>query len=101
VTVATTYTITVGLFERDNQPISEDDFFLFIEEEVAPLLKSFSIRDELGYFNGDPEPCRVITYVSTEYEDGIAIHAIATAYKKRFNQMAVMVNSFASVPEFI
>lgn len=100
-TVATTYTITVGLFRGDNQPISEDEFFLFIEEEVAPLLDSFSIRDELGYFGGQPEPCRVITYVSTDYEDGIAIHAISTAYKTRFDQMAVMVNSFASVPEFI
>jgi hypothetical protein len=100
-TVATTYTITVGLFQGNNQPITEDDFFLFIEEEVAPLLRSFSIRDELGYFDGEPEPCRVITYVSTDYEDALAVHAVASAYKERFDQLAVMVNSFASIPEFI
>jgi hypothetical protein len=100
-TVATTYTITVGLYRADQDPITEDEFNLFITQEVCPILPSFSIRDELGFWNGEPEPCRVITYVSTEYEDGISIHAIATAYKARFNQKAVMINSFASFPDIV
>jgi hypothetical protein len=99
--VATTYTIVMGLYRDNTNPITEDEFNLFLTQEVCPLLKSFSVREELGFFEGEPEPCKVISYVSTEFEDGIAIHAIATHYKARFNQQAVMINSFASFPDFV
>jgi hypothetical protein len=99
--VATTYTIVMGLYRDNTNPITEDEFNLFLTQEVCPLLRSFSVREELGFFEGEPEPCKVITYVSTEFEDGIAIHAIATHYKARFNQQAVMINSFASFPDFV
>jgi hypothetical protein len=100
-TVSTTYTLTFGLFRENQDPITEDEFFLFIDQEVTPLLKSFCIRDELGFWNTEPEPARVLTYVSNDFEDGIAIHAIAVAYKTRFKQQAVMINSFASFPDFV
>lgn len=100
-TVATTYTITFGLYQDGNTPISEDDWNLFLTSEVCPLLKSFSIRDELGFWNNEPEPCRVLTYISHAFEDGISIHAIASHYKARFNQQAVMINSFASFPDLV
>jgi hypothetical protein len=100
-TVATTYTITFGLLQGNNTPVTEDQWFLFLTSEVCPLLKHFSVRDELGFWNSEPEPCRVLTYVTQEFNDGISIHAIASHYKARFNQQAVFVNSFASFPDLV
>jgi hypothetical protein len=100
-TVSTTYTLTLGLFRNEANPITEDEFFLFVTQEVSPLLRSFSIRDEIGFWGGESEPCRVLTFVSNEFEDALSIHAIASAYKTRFQQQAVMVNSFASFPEYV
>jgi hypothetical protein len=99
--VATTYTITFGLFREDNSPITEDEWNLFLTQEVCPLLLSFSVRDELGFWGGEPEPSRVLTYISSDFMDGISIHAIATHYKARFKQQAVIINSFASFPDFV
>ena len=100
-TIATTYTITFGLFRDNDTPITEDEWNNFLVSEVCPLLSSFSIRDELGFWDGEPEPSRILTFVSTDFFDGISIHAIATSYKERFKQRAVMINSFASFPDFV
>jgi hypothetical protein len=99
--VATTYTITFGLFRENSTPITEDEWNLFLTQEVCPLLLSFSVRDELGFWGGEPEPFKVLSFVSQEFMDGISVHAIASHYKARFNQRAVMINSFASFPEFV
>jgi hypothetical protein len=100
-TVSTTYTVSFSLIECSGKPVTEDDWYLFLTQEVSPLLQSFSIRDELDFFDGDPLPSRVLTFVSNEFEDALSIHAIASAYKTRFQQQAVMVNSFASFPEYV
>jgi len=99
--VSTTYTIVFGLMRGNGQPVTEDEWYLFLTQEVSPLLPSFSIRDELVFFDGEPQSCRVLTYVSTCYEDALSIHAIASTYKAMFNKHAVMVNSFASFPEYV
>lgn len=100
-TVATTYTITFGLFTSDGSCVSEDEWHLFLTQQVDPLLDNYSFRDELGIWEGEPEPSRVLTYTTTEYEDALCIHAIALTYKQRFRQKAVMVNSFTSYPEYV
>lgn len=100
-TVATTYMITFGLYRPGGEPVSEDDWNLFITQEVCPLLPSFSVRDELGFWDGEPEPSRVLTYISSTYEDALSIHAIASTYKARFHQQSVIINSIASFPEYV
>jgi hypothetical protein len=100
-TVATTYTITFGMFIPDGSCVSEDEWHLFLTQQVDPLLSSYSFRDELNIWKGEPAPSRVLTYISTEYEDALSIHAIASTYKQQFHQKAVMVNSFASYPEYV
>lgn len=100
-TTSTTYTITFGLFCPGGSPITEDEWNLFLTSEVCPLLKSFSVRDELGFWNGEPEPCRVLTFVSHSFDDGLAIQAIARAYKTQFDQDAVMINSHTSFAEVV
>jgi len=99
--VSTTYTIVFGLMRDGGLPVTEDEWYLFLTQEVSPLLPSFSVRDELGFVEGEPESCRVLTYVSTCYEDALSIHAIAVTYKTMFDQHSVMVNSFASFPEYV
>jgi hypothetical protein len=98
--VSTTYTIVFGLFAPGGC-ITEDEWNLFLTQEVVPLLPSFSVREELGFWNGEPEPCKVVTFISDDFEYGIAVHAIARHYKTRFDQEAVLINSFASFPEII
>jgi hypothetical protein len=100
-TVSTTYTITFGLYRPGGEPVTEDEWNLFMTQEVCQLLSSFSIRDELGIFDGEPEPSRVLTYISSTYEDALSIHAIASSYKARFDQQTVIVNSVASFPEYV
>jgi hypothetical protein len=100
-TVSTTYCVYFGLTENDGTFITEDHFNLFLTQEVCPLLKNYSIRDELGFYNGTPEPTRVLTYITDKYEDALKIHAIASHYKARFNQDTVLVNSYSSVTDAV
>ena len=44
-TVATTYTITFGMFIPDGSCVSEDEWHLFLTQQVDPLLNSYSVRD--------------------------------------------------------
>lgn len=100
-TVTTTYTITFGLFTPDGDAVSEDAWNNFLIEEVCPVFQSFSIREELGFWQGEPEPIRVLTFISAFHEDGIAVYGIAKAYRDRFGQDAVLVNSYTSFTDLI
>lgn len=88
-----TYQVYLGLnLPGTTVPVSEDDFNLWLVEEVCPLLDSFSLRDELGFWKGEPEPSRVITYISCDVEDHKLIEAIALSYCHRFHQEAALIN---------
>lgn len=100
-TVTTTYTISFGLFTPDGDAVSEDAWNNFLVEEVCPVFQSFSIREELGFWQGEPEPTRVLTFISDDHDDGIAVYGIAKAYKARFRQDAVLVNSYTSFTDLI
>lgn len=99
--VSTTYTITFGLFRGGDTPITEDEWNLFLVQSVCPFLDSFSVREELGFWKGEPEPCRVLTFISKDYEDSLKVHAIATHYKERFKQDAVLINSTSSITDLV
>jgi hypothetical protein len=100
-TANTTYNIHLGLFVPGSEPVSEDDWNLFLVEEVCPLFQSFSIRDELGFWRGQPEPVRVITIISDDHEDAISVFGIAKTYCERFDQENVLVNSFTSFTDLV
>lgn len=101
-TTATTYQIVLG---RDipilDRQVSSLDLDLFIEHEVMPRFDSFTISHCVGYWKGQPEDVCVITIVSDDYYDGININSIAEAYKKKFYQDAVLVNTFSCFPNFV
>ena len=100
-TVTSTYTISFGLFTPDGDAVSEDAWNNFLVEEVCPVFQSFSVREELGFWQGEPEPIRVLTFISDDHDDGIAVYGIAKAYKARFRQDAVLVNSYASFTDLL
>jgi hypothetical protein len=100
-TVATTYVISFGLFRPEGEPVSEDEWNLFLVEEVCPVLESFSITDALGFWRGEPEPCRQLTFITQDHWDATTVHAVASHYKDRFNQDSVLVNSFSSFPDLV
>lgn len=100
-TVTTTYTISFGLFLPDGGQVSEDDWNLFLVEEVCPLFQSFSVREELGFWQGEPEPIKVLTLISDDHEDGISVFTLAQTYRDRFNQEAVLVNSYTSFTDLV
>jgi hypothetical protein len=100
-TTATCYTLHFGLFNQDLSLITEDEWNLFLVEEVCPLLKNFSIREELGFWKGEPEPIKVMSYITDRFDDGVLIYGLAKTYKQRFGQETVLINSYTTYPEFV
>lgn len=102
-TVTSTYTLSFGLFTEGLEAITEDAWNLFLVEEVAPVFPNFSVRDELGFWQGEPEPVRVVTIISDEedYNTATGIWGICKIYKERFKQEAVLVNSYTSFTDLI
>lgn len=102
INTATTYQIVFGR-EIDilNRKVSNVDLDLFIQAEVLPRFNSFTVTHCGGYWKGRPEDVCVITIVSDDYYDGININSIAEAYKKKFYQDAVLVNTFSCFPNFV
>jgi hypothetical protein len=101
-TVTTTYIISFGLFIPDGGVVTEDEWNRFLTEEVCPVFTSFSVREELGFWNGEPEPIKVITIISDNDElSAVGVYAIAQTYRNLFNQEAVLVSYFDSITDLI
>lgn len=59
------FTLSLGLSVPGQvAPISEDHWNLFLVQRVCVLLEGFHVRDELGFWQDEPEPCKVITVVA-------------------------------------
>lgn len=93
--MAAIHTATFGLsIPGQTQPVSEDDWNLFLVEQICPRLVGFSVRDELGFWQGEPEPCKVLTVISAS-GSAAAIDAhlrdLARLWAITFKQDAVLV----------
>lgn len=103
--LTTTFTITFGLFRPGRLgAITEDEWNRFLVDHICPLLDGFSIREELGFWKGDLERCRVLTTVSIDQDPAdlaLVVHAIASNYRDRFSQEAVLVSSYNSVTDLV
>jgi hypothetical protein len=108
-TLATTFELTLGLYTPSlvtGQPpieVTQDQISLFLVDHVAPLLQGFRVSEHLGFWEGDPEPCAVVTYTTTDDADlaYLKVYAIAQAYKCQFKQDAVLIHQFDSAVEFV
>lgn len=101
-TTATTYQIVLGRgISILDRKVSNLDLNKFIEQEVLPRFKSFTITECFSYWQGIKEDVCVITIISEDYSDGISINKIAEAYKKKFYQDTVLVNTLSCFPNFV
>jgi len=108
-TLATTFQLTLGLYIPSlvtGQPpieVTQDQISQFLVDHVCPLLDGFRVSEHLGFWKGDPEPCVVVTFTTTEDADlaYLKVYAIAQAYKCQFNQDSVLINQFDSSVEFV
>jgi hypothetical protein len=62
---------------------------------------SVVVTEGKGYWKGTLEDVFIVTIITDSYDDAITIHSIAEAYKKRFYQDAVLVNTFSCFPNLI
>ena len=102
---ATCYTLSFGLFRQIEDgpitPITEDEWNLFVIKEVCPLFKNFSVREELGFWKGEPLPIKVVSYITSRFDDGVSVYGLAQTYKQMFGQETVLINSYTTFPEFV
>jgi hypothetical protein len=102
---ATCYTLSFGLFRQIEDgpitPITEDEWNLFVIQEVCPLFKNFSVREELGFWKGEPEPIKVVSYITSRINDVMSVYGLAQTYKQMFGQETVLINSYTTFAEFV
>lgn len=74
--------------------VSDSQFATFCKDVITPLFKGFTVVGAQGYWEGKPEPTRVVTILQTaetvEFFDS-ACHTIAQAYALQFSQESVLV----------
>jgi hypothetical protein len=90
VTRATFY---LGADIQGKHTVTDTDFSLWLEDEVTPRFPGFTVRSAEGYWKGKPEPMRELVILVTDGPSATKdIEAIASSYKQRFAQEAVMVS---------
>lgn len=98
----TTYQIVLGRqIKCLDRQVTYSELDIFIREEIVSRFSSFTVSYCEGYWKGERENVCVITILSQDYYDGININRIAEIYKKRFFQDAVLVNTFACIPNLV
>ncbi len=107
-TTATTYQIYLGrnvptpqLGHEETRRVTDKLFNKFVKQNIVPRFKSFSITQNTGYWNGDPEDVSIITVISEHYFDAIDVHKIAKEYCQQFDQEAVFINSLSCFPSLV
>lgn len=99
---ATTYQIYFGKqIQVLNRCVSSLDFSRFLKEHIVPEFESFAVVEGTGYWKGIPEDVFIVTIITENFYDAITINGIAEAYKERFYQDAVLVNTFTSFPNLV
>lgn len=73
--------------------VSDADFYSFLESEVTPDIKGFTLYDATGYWEGKREPSIILEVVGEHTLKGI-LEDIARTYCERFNQESVLVSEF-------
>jgi hypothetical protein len=108
-TLATTFQLTLGLYIPSlvtGQPpakVAMDRISQFLVDHVCPLLDGFRVSKHVVSWKGEPEPCVVVTFTTTEDADlaYLKVYAIAQAYKSLYNQDSVLIHQFDSTVEFV
>jgi len=92
-----THSITLGMNIPDAGTVTNQMWIQFLNDTVLASLEYATITDALGIYKGTLERSKVIS-ISTEDPAAVdALRKVGDAYKKAFNQDAIMY-SVAEVP---
>ena len=92
-----THSITLGMNIPNAGTVTNQMWIQFLNDEVLTSLEYATITDALGIYKGTLERSKVIS-ISTEDPAAVdALRKVGDAYKKAFNQDAIMY-SVAEVP---
>ena len=82
-----------GRSRADGSLILLRDVLAFIQAEVATQYEAFTLTHATGYWNGKPEETFVLEFITdtTKFPIDFRPKQIAQAYKKQFNQEAVLI----------
>ena len=85
-----THSITLGMNIPDAGTVTNQMWIQFLNDTVLASLEYATITDALGIYKGTLERSKVIS-ISTEDPAAIdALRKVGDAYKKAFNQDAIM-----------
>ena len=92
-----THSITLGMNIPDAGTVTNQMWIQFLNDTVLASLEYATITDALGIYKGTLERSKVIS-ISTEDPAAVdALRKVGDAYKKAFNQDAIMY-TVADVP---
>ena len=85
-----THSITLGMNIPNAGTVTNQMWIQFLNDEVLTSLEYATITDALGIYKGTLERSKVIS-ISTEDPAAVdALRKVGDAYKKAFNQDAIM-----------
>lgn len=77
--------------------VSDAQFSTFCRDVIVPLFDGFTVQHGTGFWQGKPEPVRLLTILDTADQGAgwfrLAGEAIARAYCNRFEQGCVLVET--------
>ena len=92
-----THSITLGMNIPDAGTVTNQMWIQFLNDTVLASLEYATITDALGIYKGTLERSKVISITTEDPAAVDALRKVGDAYKKAFNQDAIMY-SVAEVP---
>ena len=92
-----THSITLGMNIPDAGTVTNQMWMTFLNDTVLASLEYATITDALGIYKGTLERSKVISITTEDPAAVDALQKVGDAYKKAFNQDAIMY-SVADVP---
>lgn len=85
--------IYCGRSRQDGTLVRHDDILRFLKTEVATQYEAFTVTYTTGYWNGVPVESFVIEVITKPVSHHVDFRPkqVANAYKKDFDQQAVMI----------
>jgi hypothetical protein len=97
--MSTTYQLFLGRTipnENGNGYVSNSELESFLTHTVGRFFNSWTLTEGVSCWKGILEDVVVVTIIASNYEHALDIRSVAKIYKDRFNQDAVLINSFRS-----
>ena len=85
-----THSITLGMNIPNAGSVTNQMWIQFLNDTVLASLEYATITDAVGIYKGTLERSKVISVSSTDPAAKDALLAVGDAYKKAFNQDAIM-----------